>query len=328
VLLVRLDGIGDALACVPLLASLRSAGHRVAAVLTAKNRGIFARDALSAIYALERIPWPAHGSTPQSRRLALAAAREGRSDAALIASEEMEAYAFARDAGVAWRAGFINGWAKPLKTLRVRALLNEAIVRPASAARACEHEVETLFRLGRRLHADASPTRDVARLVPLVIDEPVAPHGALVVQAASKYAAEGLDAGSFAALAAALATGGDAVRVVTDDAAFAGALASAGARPEMPATMAAWKGIVAGARCVVTPDSGAAHLAGMLGVPCVDLFPRRAAVERDVARWHPWAAPYRAIVCDAGSYGAAFAAKIANAADALLASVAGTEPAR
>ena len=47
---------------------------------------------------------------------------------------------------------------------------------------------------------------------------------------------------------------------------------------------------------VVTPDSGAAHLAGMAGVPCVDLFEPSPHVAYDVLRWRPWAAPCRTLV--------------------------------
>jgi hypothetical protein len=38
VLLVRLDGIGDALVCAPLVAALRDAGHELGAVFSTRNR--------------------------------------------------------------------------------------------------------------------------------------------------------------------------------------------------------------------------------------------------------------------------------------------------
>ena len=45
---------------------------------------------------------------------------------------------------------------------------------------------------------------------------------------------------------------------------------------------------------VVSTDTGAAHVAGMLGVPVVDVFPDRdfAAQAR---RWRPWASPSRLV---------------------------------
>ena len=60
-----------------------------------------------------------------------------------------------------------------------------------------------------------------------------------------------------------------------------------------------WKAQLAGALAVVTPDSGAAHVAGMLGVPTIVLFARGAEARRDAMRWRPWAAPFRALVADA-----------------------------
>ena len=36
-LLVRTDGVGDALVCAPLLAALRDAGHEVGALLSTRN---------------------------------------------------------------------------------------------------------------------------------------------------------------------------------------------------------------------------------------------------------------------------------------------------
>ena len=42
VLLVRLDGIGDAAVCTPLIVALLEAGHEVGVALTTRNAGIFA----------------------------------------------------------------------------------------------------------------------------------------------------------------------------------------------------------------------------------------------------------------------------------------------
>jgi ADP-heptose:LPS heptosyltransferase len=298
VLLVRADGIGDALACAPLVAALRAAGHRVGAVLGTRNRDVFAPGAFDHVHVLERIPWPRHGSTPASRRSALAAARAARYDIALVASEEIDAYAFARDARIPERIGFINGWEKPLKSLRVGPLLlTRALVRPASAERERHHEVVTLFRLGRGLHREPVPTRDLARLRPLVIGQRAVPHGRVVVQASAKFAAAGLDAAAFVAATRELEARGLRPLVVGEDAAFANGIAeAAGVGVAAGLDVAAWKAVIAGARAVVTPDSGAAHVAGMLGVPCVDCFAPAGA--RAMARWTPWAAPFRAISLD------------------------------
>ena len=186
ILLVRSDGIGDALVLAPLVAALRDAGHTLGAVLSTRNAEAFAPGVFAAVHVLERIPWPRHGSTPQSYAQALAEARAQRYDVALIASEEPEAYTFPRAANIPQRIGFANGFEKPLKSAWVLAQVTRALTRPASAQRAQEHEVETLFRLGKNLHAEPHPTRDAARLRPLVVAATAA-HGGVVFQLTPKW---------------------------------------------------------------------------------------------------------------------------------------------
>jgi ADP-heptose:LPS heptosyltransferase len=319
VLLVRADGIGDALACVPLLDALRAAGHTVGAVLGTGNRDVFSSAALERVHVLERIPWPRHGSTPESRRSALEETRAARYDVALVASEEMDAFAFARDARIPRRTGYVNGFEKPLKTLRVRPLLTTTIERPASASRTIEHEVETLFRLGAGLVAEAVPTRDVARLQRLVLDAPSAPHGAVVLQVSGKLAHAGLGVEAYASLARLSIAEGCRVVVTGDDVPLVTEVARSAeveARTNRP--LREWKALIAGARVLITPDSGAAHVAGMVGVPCVDAFAPGNATARDVMRWKPWAAPHRTIVLDPLRSPTQVAAQLAEAARELV----------
>jgi ADP-heptose:LPS heptosyltransferase len=320
VLLVRADGIGDALACVPLIEALRAAGHTVGAVLGLGNRDVFASAAVERVHVLERIPWPRHGSTPETRRSALEEVRAARYDVALVASEEMEAFAFARDARIPRRTGYVNGFEKPFKTLRVRPLLTTTIERPASAARTSEHEVETLFRLGEGLFAQSAPTREVARLQGLVLDDPPASHGAVVLQVSPKLAHAGLGVEAYASLATLLRAEGHSVAVTGDDTPLLTEVARA-AHVEAHAKLSlrAWKALIAGARVLVTPDSGAAHVAGMVGVPCVDAFAPGKATARDVMRWKPWAAPHRTLVLDPVRSPSGTAAQLADAARELLA---------
>ncbi len=302
ILIVRGDGIGDALMLAPLVAALRDAGHALGAVLSTRNAQVYAQDVFERVHVLERIPWPKHGSTRDSFAQALAGARDARYDVALIASEEPEAYRFARESGVLRRVGFTNGWEKPFKGLWTRGQLTRALPRTASAGRVNEHEVETLFALGAGLHDEPAPTRDVARLAPLVLAGNVPRHDRVVVQASSKYGARGVGADAFAAIVRALADGGRAVAVAGGgaDEEFAGVVArKSGAEHATPASLDAWKRLIGGAPALVTLDSGAAHVAGMLGVPCVDLFAADRHVAADIRRWSPWAAPYRALVVTA-----------------------------
>src|ERR1700729_1782784 len=108
ILLVRLDGIGDALACTPLVAALKDAGHELGVALTRRNAAIFARDVFAWTHVLERNPWPAHGHSPEDMAQTIARAKEIDYEVALVASEEPDAYELARVAAP-WTVGFKNG---------------------------------------------------------------------------------------------------------------------------------------------------------------------------------------------------------------------------
>jgi len=319
--LVRADGVGDALVCAPLVAALQRSGHAVSAVLGARNRDAFVAGTFGHVHVLERIAWPAHGSTRASWDCALAAARAARYDVALVASEELDAYAFAREAGIPTRVGFVHGLSKPLKSLQVRALLTRAVVRSASARNTREHEVRVIFALGRALVRETEPTRDVARLRALVVGAgPCTTAPAIALQVSPKFARAGLDRAAFVACARMLRARGDEVLVLGDDDALVRAVAAeSDATPAGGLELAAWMRRIAGARALVTGDSGAAHVAGMTGVPTVDAFAPGPATAYDVRRWSPWAARSRALVLDPTQLPTETARVLVRALDEVLA---------
>jgi ADP-heptose:LPS heptosyltransferase len=298
--------------CAPLVAALRDAGHAVGMALSDRNRDIFAPGILAACHVLERIPWPRHGSTPESAHAARAAIGAANYDVALIASEEPEAYELASD--IPQRVGFTTGWAKPLKSVWVFGKLTRRVARAATVHGSRAHEVETVFRLGAGLHAEPAPTRDPRRLRPLIVSEPARRGEHVVVQLGRKWSAIGLDPASAGAIVEALVARG--ARLVASDRERGDAIRLAASSPvHFCADVPTWKSAIGGARLVVTPDTGAAHLAGMLGVPVVDCFPD-ADAPAQIARWHPWAAPYLALV--AGELrGSGGVARMASAVDAL-----------
>ena len=55
------------------------------------------------------------------------------------------------------------------------------------------------------------------------------------------------------------------------------------------------KAAIGAAAAIVTPDSGALHVAGFTGTPTVAVFPPERNFELQVERWSPWAAPYRIV---------------------------------
>jgi ADP-heptose:LPS heptosyltransferase len=287
VLLVRLDGIGDAAVCVPLLAALRDGGHDVGAALTTRNAGLFAPGALVAEHVLERIPWPAHGSTPESSRRAAAEIAAQRYDVALIASEEPEAYELA--APIAQRVGFVTGWTRPLKTLWVRRRVTRAVARAQRVGGERAHEVEILYRLGAGLVREPRPSHDVARLRRMLVAAPPATvRSGIVFQAGAKWETTGVAPDAVRRIVERLAPHG--LRVVAAPAEAAAVRAQLGVEPQTFATLRDWVAALDAAAHVVTVDTGAAHVAGMLGVRTVDVFADRHFAAQ-VRRWRPWAAP-------------------------------------
>jgi ADP-heptose:LPS heptosyltransferase len=282
--------------CTPLIAALRDAGHQIGIALSDRNAGIFNAHAFIAQHVLERIPWPKHGSTLQSSQQAASEIAACAYDVALIVSEEPEAFELAR--AIPQRTGFVTGWGKPLKSLWVRRRVTRAIHRAATGRGERAHEAEIIFRLGAGLHRETLPPQDVARLRPLLMANSVAAkRTGIVVQLGAKWRAMGLDSATAHAMVAMLAYRGARFIASPAEADAAAALSGAIAVDVLP-NLDAWKRCIDAARTVVTPDTGAAHLAGMLGVPVIDIFPD-ADSDANIVRWHPWASPYAALTVSA-----------------------------
>jgi ADP-heptose:LPS heptosyltransferase len=311
VLIVRLDGIGDALVCTPLIEALHAAGHEIGIALSDRNIGIFAHAGFLATHVLERIPWPKHGTTRPSREAAEDEIAVLRYDAALIASEEPDAYTLA--AGIPERVGFTTGWAKPFKSLWVRAQLTRAVARPASVRDARQHEVAVIFGLGAGL-VSGEPPVDAQVLRRWIRGEvPQPERDGIVVQLGEKWRTVGVDDETLRVTIASLA--GRPVRYIAP-AAERDALAARfpGCAIESPPTTRDWAAALDAAAAVISVDTGAAHCAGMLGVPVVDVFPD-ANADVQIRRWRPWASS--SIVLRAGQLVHAPDTLVTQALDAL-----------
>jgi len=312
IVLIRVDAIGDALVTTPLIAALHKAGHELGVVLSNSNAGIFEAGALAWQHVLDRIAWPKHGSTATSYARTLTEMRRIGYDTALIASEEPEAYALAREASIPARIGFHNGWQKPFKSLWISAQCTRTIFRPAWASQAREHEVETLYKLGAGFVVPPPP-RDRALLASLLLANPPERGPAVVVQVTPKWRESGVSDAAMVEMLRALASNN--LHAVAADAEKDYATAIAAQAPlalETFASLEPWKRAIAGAALVVTPDTGSAHLAGMLGTPCVDCFPFADFALRS-KRWSPWAATYVPLAFAAGTDAASIASRIVAA---------------
>ena len=230
---------------------------------------------------------------------------------ALIATEEPIGYSLGLMSGARRRAGFWHRFEKPLKSVWQFAHLTDAVYRPAAWVEEPEHEVNAIHRLALRLGAAAHPSSDPVLLRQWLNIEPDAgasTNGALALQVARKWFELGWDARALARMTIAALEASSLQRCVLlagpDDAGHARAVLEAlpaqqrdggTTRSVETSTLSRWLGAIGSARALLTPDTGAAHAAGMLGVPVVDVFgPVR--FQQLSRQWRPWAAPARCLV--------------------------------
>ncbi|HTD33564.1 MAG TPA: glycosyltransferase family 9 protein, partial [Candidatus Elarobacter sp.] len=219
---------------------------------------------------------------------------------------------FALAAPIRERVGFTTGWARPLKTLWVKARTTRTVSRSQRVGGEDAHEVEVMYRLGTGLVRRDAPPADATMLRPLLSDDVDAaavasalddggdatgitgtrrPGGSLIVQAGPKWLSTGVPAEVQRDVFARLAPH---ARIVAAPGDAAAVRELTGIVPETFAGLRPWVEALASARAVVTVDTGAAHVAGMLGTPVIEVFPD-AHFAAQVRRWRPWASPYRAI---------------------------------
>lgn len=281
VLIVRLDAIGDALALTPLLQALGERAIPADLLLSARNAQAFSTRAARSVF------------------IDPAAVPHGAYTHVLVATEDASGYRIAKAVGAAVRVGFANGWGKPFKTLWVRSLLTNPIYRSAGLDRRAPHECAVLFELGATLLGDAQPTRDAALLCPLVIDGDIARTDDVVFQVTDKWQRSGISLHDVVA-AAREAHVTRAVASEREEDFSAAFERASGMSVERFADVRPWKSAIASAALLVAPDSGAVHVAGMTGTPTVVVFPPMRNLDRQLARWAPWAAPYRTIEATVG----------------------------
>jgi ADP-heptose:LPS heptosyltransferase len=328
ILLVRLDGLGDALACVPALEGLRRSDPdaRFGVVCSDANAALFSRKRMDAVHVYD-------GAASEAD-VAAELRRAGYSDA-MIATEEPVGYRLARESGAGRRAGFWHRFEKTFKSIWQFTQLTNAVYRPAAWVSRPEHEVDALYRLARALGARLPIPEDAPALRAWLDVSDAAPRvGAdtFAFQISSRFTRNGWGPAATAGFASAAIERSPLPRCALlagpHDEGLAravmeqlpsGLVASGRAIFVPPAGMSSWLASIAAAGALVTPDTGAAHAAGILGVPVVDIFdPER--FDQLSRQWRPWAAPSRCIVKPHFQTGedVALGAKAADALRALL----------
>lgn len=302
VLIIRLDAIGDALALTPLLAALRRRSIATDIVLRPSNAGIFssraARHIFTADFALR--------SNAQSDRAAIEALgaelQNDKYSHVLVATEDPSGYRLARAVGAPVRIGFDDPIGKPFKALWSRTMLTKTVYRSAGLDRRAPHECEVLFSLGASLVGEVAPTHDVAALRPLVLEREPQADDSIAIQITEKWERLGLELFGIIELVRRVGAHG-ALHLLSDrrEAEYAKRIEDAtGLRVSLFDQLEPWKAAIAAAPAIVAPDSGALHVAGMLGTPIVAVFPPSRHFDLQVARWSPWAATHRIVRANAG----------------------------
>ncbi len=293
-LIVRLDALGDTLALAPLLLALREAGVPVDLILSPTARDLYAPGALRHAYVA---PFAQRDGSAASRAAVAAFAeqlRKNRYSHVLVATEDQAGFRLAAAIGAPHRIGFQNGWGKPLKTIWARSLLTQAIYRSAGLDPRAPHECEVLFALGASLLAPGTrPSRDASALRALLLAHEAAPPRGVALQLTSKWERLGMsvaDVRSFLDRATAWAGTIRLLAPLAERAAIAQLTEGLDAI-EWFDELQPWIAAIAASELLVAPDSGAIHIAGTIGTPCVALFQSGPDFELQRARWRPWAAP-------------------------------------
>jgi ADP-heptose:LPS heptosyltransferase len=297
VLIIRLDAIGDALALTPLLAAFRRHAIPVDVVLRPENSGIFStravRNVVTAAFALRSSARPTIAAIEQLARELLQQAYSH----VLVATEDPGGYRLAEQIGAPNRLGFVNTRGKPLKRLWARRLLTHAIERTAGLDPSAPHECEVLFKLGSPLLAGERPTRDLDELRPLVLEREPRPEERVAVQITDKWERLGMTVADVVDLVRRVGVyGAPRLLAARSEAPYAQRIAAnTGLDVSLFADLNSWKNAIGAATAIVTPDSGALHVAGMIGTPIVAIFPQQRNFALQASRWAPWAAPNRII---------------------------------
>ena len=297
VLVIRLDAIGDALALAPLLAALRERAIPVDLVMRAVNAEIFSSRAARAVYVA---PFTLRSSTLANRRAIWQFGARLRANAysdTLVATEDPGGYRLARAVGSAHRVGFVNGWGKPFKTMWASLILTRAIIRTAGLDSRAPHECEVAWQLGEQLLGNTPIPRDPRVLRPILLENDVPRGERIAFQVSDKWERLGIDFAQVVRALRATAQAGTVHAIAAaNESAYAQRIeAASGITVERFAALEPWKEAVANAAAIVAPDSGAVHVAGMVGTPTVAVFPPIRDFDLQLARWAPWAAPYRAL---------------------------------
>jgi ADP-heptose:LPS heptosyltransferase len=309
-LIIRLDGLGDTLLTLPLLAGLKTAWPDCEITYLASGRGapVFAADSrVDRLWVGEPTEMSRTGKLEWGRQINAAGF-----DLVFCLNEKFWPAVWTRMSGAKIRLGFDPGWSQPPKALLRRLTLTHRLPAANDPSLPSIHEVERYAALAG-LAADG-PINFAGPSLLRLPDAAMAEAGALLVEKlpnspraipvalhlSAKWSSEGW--GRETCLSAAgsiLNRFPDVFLVVTagpgEDRFFAGAADCLPADrflllSDLP--FSGWAALLARCKALVTMDTGAVHLAAAVGTPVVDIFPKLNFAHAST-RWAPWQVPHR-----------------------------------
>jgi hypothetical protein len=179
-------------------------------------------------------------------------------------------------------------------------MCTRTVFRTAGLDANAPHECEVVFSLARALTGDFEPPRDARILRPLVIDDEPPADERVAFQVTDKWGRLGAELCDVVEAARRMMRTRQ-IRFIAPSREhdYVQAFAQAANVPvESFDALAPWKTAIASARAIVAPDSGAVHVAGMVGTPVVSCFSREQFALQS-RRWAPWVAAHRVVSMEA-----------------------------
>ena len=282
ILVLRTDRVGDLLLSTPFLTGLRL--NFPSAKIVARVEP-YCRDVLSGSGLVDEVITTKAVGAVQAQLCVCLAPRSS-------------ALKLARQSAARWRLGYSYA-GRPLVSVLARWALTHRETVTICAPHNVPHEVEQLDRLARRLGLPSTLG------FPLVVAPSKAERipGRVVFHLGDRWLVEGWTIEDLSHLLAKLS--GDYEMIVTagprEEAIIAdNAHHFQGLDLRTGLAFKEWSQVIASAACLVTPDTGAVHLAAAVGTPVVVAYEEKSFAHCS-RQWSPWKIPSRSLVKESPS---------------------------